>query len=339
MNQPALPSVDVILPFHRNDHFLRMSVESILASSGVKIRLIAIDDRPCGENIKWLENVGAEIIRAGGVGYSSALNLGKKFLQSDFVAFQDSDDISHPERLSLSISKIITEGSDICWSFMLAIDENSSPRALQSPRFRKLENFSASLLLGSSNSNSTWVMRTELLHNQDVFPICYASIDWATSLLNVKNFKYSNVNKYLYFYRSHSEQMTKSSEYKIEAFKQLYPLWQKLSDSYNLPHLDIQLASGVAAPWNLYSDWGIQSDKWVRTFFKKSLIHGFKDRNSAKILILFRKLKLRAYKLYSLPAILVLLSLIIRMLFEYPIVDIFQSRIFLRRFLRRNQFI
>jgi hypothetical protein len=115
------------------------------------------------------------------------------------------------------------------------------------------------LLIGSYGADSTWLIKSEKLNN--FFQYSYRSIDWATAMVNFPLMKVESVTEKLYLYRKHSNQMTSKSDYQLEAFNEIYPLWLKLNNSMNLPSLGLLDAATISFPQS-GGEWSTEIQNW-----------------------------------------------------------------------------
>jgi len=241
--------IDILIPFHRNDGYLRESIASIERSKSVETRIILIDDRPSFDESSISDLNFDVYIKSDGVGYSRALRIGLDHVTADFFAMQDSDDLSEPQRLFTQLAEIQDKQAQISVCGLVRVNESGKKYLLQSPHLLDEKLHKLSNLLGSYNSNSSWVCKSEILENSEVFPKGFRSIDWATTLQLPNHLKVAINPTRLYRYRQHKNQMTRHSEYKGEAFSEIYELWKMLNDESQLPPLNYWEASMIAAPW------------------------------------------------------------------------------------------
>jgi glycosyltransferase involved in cell wall biosynthesis len=102
--------VSVLLPVRPNPRNLRATVQSIASQSFPNWELIALLDRDSGQNEKILRDVIDEsqirIVECNvkEFGFSATLNTGIEACSFNFIARQDDDDISFPDRLEKQIS-------------------------------------------------------------------------------------------------------------------------------------------------------------------------------------------------------------------------------------------
>jgi glycosyltransferase involved in cell wall biosynthesis len=261
-----LVTVDVILPFHRNDEYLQIAINSLLKSKSIIPRIIFVDDRPDDSPLGWKYPENSLVIRTGGVGYSKAVKRGIGESTSKFVAFLDSDDVTHPDRIALQIAKMQEFRADLSCCSLYRINPQGRRTFLQSPRIQGASNFELPLLLGSFNANSSWVVRRHLLKDRSFLDPNYLSIDWATALNLFGDIKIVSVDSLLYGYRRHSKQLTRTSEYLSDSWHQIFPLWQKVNQKYDLPILNESAAAIIAAPWRYDFQKNSELYEWVEAF-------------------------------------------------------------------------
>lgn len=92
--------VSIIIPSYNSEHFLKRSVLSCLAQTGVEVEIIVVDDEGTDFTRDILEMIQQQnlkapiktIFRGGGLGQSTARNDGMKIARGRYVAFLDSDD-------------------------------------------------------------------------------------------------------------------------------------------------------------------------------------------------------------------------------------------------------
>lgn len=110
------PRVDVLLPCRNAGTTVEEAIGSLLAQRDVATRIIAIDDGSTDATPSVLKRLATKhtnirTTRTPGIGIVGALNHGSNFLETDFVARLDADDVAHPERFAAQISLLESEVS------------------------------------------------------------------------------------------------------------------------------------------------------------------------------------------------------------------------------------
>jgi glycosyltransferase involved in cell wall biosynthesis len=105
---PRPPAVAVIMPVHNGERFVGGAVDSILAQTFTDFCLVAIDDASTDRTAQILSRYTDPrvlVIRsASRVGPAAARNMGLERVESEYVAFFDSDDVAAPRRLETQIA-------------------------------------------------------------------------------------------------------------------------------------------------------------------------------------------------------------------------------------------
>lgn len=261
-----LETIDVVLPFHRDDNFLSQAVESVTNQVGCKVNLILVDDRKNDSKLQLVIPKNTKIIKTNGVGYGAALKSGLNECQSKFVAFQDSDDVSSPNRLSIQLKKIIEEELDLVFCKMVAINKNGRKSRIARPTPDSANSAIEGLLVGSFGADSTWLLKTDNVNG--FFQFSYQSLDWATALIKFPTMKVGSVDEALYSYRNHSNQMTSSTDYFSKAFDEIYPLWSNVNNHVTLPPLSKEDAATIAFPPS-GRKWNSEVQSWSVAFLDR----------------------------------------------------------------------
>jgi len=96
------PLISVIIPVYNRRAFLQKAVDSVFAQTYQNIEVIIIDDGSNKLTRKVLakySNPKIRVLRQRHLGVSSARNRGILAAKGELIAFLDSDDIWHPEKL------------------------------------------------------------------------------------------------------------------------------------------------------------------------------------------------------------------------------------------------
>ncbi|WAI81356.1 MULTISPECIES: glycosyltransferase family 2 protein [Achromobacter] len=113
-------NVSVVMTVHNGAAYLKSSILSILNQLNVEIELIVVDDGSTDDTWKIIEkikNLHPKRVRcirlANNVGTYRAKNLALPMCRYEYMAFQDADDWSHPERLFRAISWLRASKSNV----------------------------------------------------------------------------------------------------------------------------------------------------------------------------------------------------------------------------------
>ena len=98
------PKVSVVMSVYNGERYLREAVESILNQTFIDFEFVIIDDGSTDDTLGILERYTDPRIRlvknGRNIGLTESLNRGIRLARGKYVARQDADDISLPERLS-----------------------------------------------------------------------------------------------------------------------------------------------------------------------------------------------------------------------------------------------
>lgn len=117
MNIPA-PAVSVIIPAFNRAHCVAHAVESVLAQTFQDVEIIAVDDGSTDGTAEVLEKFGdrVRLIRQKNRGVSGARNTGVKAARGEWIAFLDSDDRWHPEKLERQLNALQKYSAKVCFT-------------------------------------------------------------------------------------------------------------------------------------------------------------------------------------------------------------------------------
>lgn len=94
--------ISCIVPVFNGERYLAEALESILAQTYRPIEIIVVDDGSTDGTRELCARYGDRIryLRQNNAGAPTARNLGLSASQGEFIAFLDSDDLWHPEKLA-----------------------------------------------------------------------------------------------------------------------------------------------------------------------------------------------------------------------------------------------
>lgn len=119
--QQATPLVSVIMPAYNAAPFIEAAIASVLAQTLTDWELIVIDDCSSDDTYSVAQRViGCEprirLLRNDeNSGVSKTRNRGLELSAGRYIAFLDSDDVWHPEKLEKQLAKLRETGAAICY--------------------------------------------------------------------------------------------------------------------------------------------------------------------------------------------------------------------------------
>jgi teichuronic acid biosynthesis glycosyltransferase TuaG len=133
--------VDVIIPVYNGAAFIREAIISVQAQTFKNVNIIVVDDGSEDETLNILAELGEndakiQTIKQAHKGVSFALNNGISNTTSPYIAFLDSDDLWHPEKLEKQSQILIDSGAEICFCLVQEFQDNSTLIGLKTHRAR-----------------------------------------------------------------------------------------------------------------------------------------------------------------------------------------------------------
>jgi glycosyltransferase involved in cell wall biosynthesis len=101
------PEVTVLLPVYNGAKYLRTSIDSILNQTLEEFNFLIIDDGSTDESaqvIKSFTDPRIVFVQQKNKGLAATLNRGLALTQTTYIARQDQDDVSYPERLKKQLN-------------------------------------------------------------------------------------------------------------------------------------------------------------------------------------------------------------------------------------------
>jgi glycosyltransferase involved in cell wall biosynthesis len=99
------PQVSVIIPTYNRAWVIKEAIDSVLAQDYTEFELIVVDDGSTDQTSDVLDTFGnvIKVFSQKNKGVSAARNRGIAEASGNFIAFLDSDDLWHPQKLSSQI--------------------------------------------------------------------------------------------------------------------------------------------------------------------------------------------------------------------------------------------
>lgn len=112
------PAVSVVIPAYNRAHCVAAAVKSVFAQTFKDFEIIAVDDGSSDGTGEVLERFGSTIrlIRQDNHGVSSARNTGVRAARGKWIAFLDSDDQWHADKLERQIAALEKYEGKVCFT-------------------------------------------------------------------------------------------------------------------------------------------------------------------------------------------------------------------------------
>lgn len=114
----AAPAVSVVIPTYNRAHCISGAVESVFAQTFDDFEIIIVDDGSSDGTAGVLKKFGGRIriLHQKNLGVSAARNAGVRAARGAWIAFLDSDDRWHPEKLQRQLAALEKYSAKICFA-------------------------------------------------------------------------------------------------------------------------------------------------------------------------------------------------------------------------------
>ena len=116
------PAISIIIPAFNRAYCLAATLNSVLAQTFTDFEIIVVDDGSTDGTAELARGFGerVRVVTQKNRGVSAARNAGIRLARGRWVAFQDSDDFWHPQKLARQMAVLQTHGG--VWSVTRAVD-------------------------------------------------------------------------------------------------------------------------------------------------------------------------------------------------------------------------
>lgn len=126
--QSNVNKVSVIITTYNSESYIDNCIKSILNQTVNNIEIIVVDDASQDNTVRLLKKHSTiKIVELSeNKGTYNARNIGIKHSTGEFITFQDSDDWSHPERVSRQLLQLLKNPNTVAnFSNFFRVDENT----------------------------------------------------------------------------------------------------------------------------------------------------------------------------------------------------------------------
>lgn len=202
------PRVSVIMPVYNSEKYICQAIQSVLDQSFSNFELIIINDRSTDRSLEIIKSfVDRRIVlinndKKGTIVESR--NQGVRLSRGEFIAFLDSDDITHPDRLKAEVV-FLEKNPDagIVGASVRIIDKDGKETGVKWRENISSEKIPIRLLFGNCFSQSSVMLRKKAIPDEGYRPGFAEDYDlWVRMLRTWKGF---HLPKLLLKYRIHVE--------------------------------------------------------------------------------------------------------------------------------------
>jgi glycosyltransferase involved in cell wall biosynthesis len=210
-----MPRISVIMPVYNVQEYLAQTIESVLNQSYTDFELICIDDCSTDQSLSILKSYKKKddriiiITNEQNLGAAATRNRALDIAIGEFVALQDSDDYSHPDRFRIQLNYMDTHPDIIALgSGMIVVDEKNKVR-------KYIQNFQEDILIRchvlftNPISNPTFFIRIDAIKISGQYNNNFKrsqDYELMSRLLPIGNF--ANLPDYLVYYRRREGQLS-----------------------------------------------------------------------------------------------------------------------------------
>jgi glycosyltransferase involved in cell wall biosynthesis len=100
--------ISCIVPVYNSERYLGETLDSILAQTYRPLEIIVVDDGSTDGTAAVAAGYGHRVryVRQANAGEAAARNRGLNVAEGEFVAFDDADDLWHPEKLERQVARL-----------------------------------------------------------------------------------------------------------------------------------------------------------------------------------------------------------------------------------------
>ncbi len=240
-------SLLVVIPFRGLLEQLCDTVKSVRDSSGVSARIIVFDDRD-GSHVRPQFLNRDEYVQTGGIGLPGVINESKNYVREELVSVVAGDDLVTPDKFRLQIESMKVQEANISFTRLRKFSKHKGYIPSLSGDCNVSLFSKILLLLGPYGADGSLLMSRDfylkyyILHPSDSFS------DWDIALSHYPD-KISYINKQLFLYRQHSNQVTRNKRNDFST-SEVLSSWRKV---FRENVRDAQVSDEeifiIASPW------------------------------------------------------------------------------------------
>ena len=213
--------ISIIIPYYKKKKYIEQTLKSILSQKYKKFEILIVYDDNDKSDLYFLKKLKKSdkriklVINSKNIGAGMSRNKAIKLSKGKYLAFIDSDDLWHPDKLKLQLNFMIKNKLSISHTSYNIIDKNSNKIG-----FREARKIDYKDLINSCDIGLSTVMIKKILLKKKYFAKLKTKEDYVLWLkLAKENFVFYPIKRPLTSWRSLKDSLSSS-------------VIQKLSDGY-----------------------------------------------------------------------------------------------------------
>ena len=279
--------ISVIIPTYNRAHLIKRSIDSVLNQTYKNLELIIVDDGSTDNTKEIIDSIKDErivYVKQENQGASAARNKGIDLAKGKYIAFQDSDDVWHSDKLEKQINALKQNNADVvfCKMFVFGnLKKRVFPKHFKNGFLKKDE-----LPFGISTQNIFG--KTDIFKNNFFDTIMQPIEDFELTLRIQQIYSIYCLDEALVDYHNQSDSISNNSEKVLEALENVLNKDKNFLTKYNYTNLEILAQSFLVETFQIkdvhkrkkFFDlvFSINSSKKTKLIYFLTKIHFYKIR-------------------------------------------------------------
>lgn len=159
-----MSGISVVVPTFNRSAFIGATLDAILAQTLRPLEILVVDDGSTDDTREVCARYGDDVryLRQENAGVSAARNHGMRLARGEWVAFCDSDDLWHPQKLAVELAFTAAAGARWCITGCRLIDPSGAPRAGSASGFENAFPVFAELATSADEHFARWLLPIEV---------------------------------------------------------------------------------------------------------------------------------------------------------------------------------
>lgn len=213
------PKITVLMSVYNGEKYIKEAIDSILFQTFKDFEFLIINDGSTDRTAEIIRSYSDPRIKIHknkeNFGLTKSLNIGLKLARGEYIARQDADDVSIPERLEKELDFLETHKDyAVVGTFVKIMNENSKiihllERPVEGTKIREF------LKIDNCISHGSTMIRMESFYDVGSYDESIErSQDYELWLRISKKYRMANIPEYLYIWRNHKDNI--EAKYKGE---------------------------------------------------------------------------------------------------------------------------